>query len=88
MERNLNCSPEKKVAQDVAQDLAQDVAQDMSGAAEDGGVKAFILPIAIFQRWNPRPTYACRPPRCPWATRGGKHVKDVAQDLAKGLRRT
>ena len=59
MERNLNCSPVKKVAQDVAQDLAQDLAQDMSGAAEDGGVKVFIVARVIFQR------YACRPPRLP-----------------------
>jgi len=53
------------VAQDEAQDLTRDVAQDVLGAAEDGSVKVFIFSIAIFQRRNPRPTYACRPPRLP-----------------------
>ena len=52
------------VAEDVTQDVTQDVAEDVSGAAEDGGVKAFILPIGIFQRRNPRTTaHAFCPPR-------------------------
>ena len=48
-----------------AYDLAQDVAQDVLGAAEDGSMKYFIVIRAIFQRQNPRLTYACRPPRLP-----------------------
>jgi len=51
----------KEVAQDaaqkVAQNMAQDVAQDVLGAAKDGSVKVLILPIAIFQQRNPRPTH-------------------------------
>ena len=39
------------------------VAQGVAGAAEDGGVAVLALSIAIFQRWNPRPTHAHRPPR-------------------------
>ena len=42
------------------------------GAAEDGKVKVLIVARAIFQRRNQRPTHACRPPRCPWATREGR----------------
>ena len=41
------------------QDVAQDVAQDVTGATEDGSVGVSILPIVIFQRWNPHPTHAC-----------------------------
>ena len=40
----------KDVAQDMAQDAVQDVAEDLSGATENGSVKALILPIPIFQR--------------------------------------
>ena len=61
----------KDAAQDVAEEVTQDVAEDVLGAAEDGGMKAVIAARAIFQRRNPRPTHAFRPPRCPWATRGG-----------------
>ena len=50
---------------DAAQDVVQDVAEDMLGAAEDGGVKVFIMARAIFQRRNPGLTHACRPPRLP-----------------------
>ena len=46
-------------------DVAQDVAEDVSGAEDDGSVKVLISPIVIFQRRNPRPTHACRPPRLP-----------------------
>ena len=53
----------KDTAQDVAKDVTQDVAEDALGAAEDGGVKLFIMARFIFQQRNPRPTYACRPPR-------------------------
>ena len=52
----------KDAAQDVTQDLTQDVAEDLSGAAEDGSVKVFILARVIFHR----------PPRFPWATREGR----------------
>ena len=52
-------------AQDGAQDVAKDVAKDVLGAAEDGGMKVFIVARAIFQRRKLRPTHACRPPRCP-----------------------
>ena len=48
----------KNAAQDVAQDVAQEVAKDMQGAAEDGGVRVLIFPIATFQGWNPHPTHA------------------------------
>ena len=65
----------------MAQDIAQDVAKDVSGIAEDGSVKALTWPIAraaedgglkvlitariAFQRRNPRPTHAYRPPSFP-----------------------
>ena len=55
----------RAIFQDVARDVAQGVAQDLLGAAEDGSVKVLILPILIFQRRNPRPTHACRPPCLP-----------------------
>ena len=48
--------------------VRSDVAEGALGAAEDGGVKFLIADRVIFQRRNPRPTHACRPPRCPWAT--------------------
>jgi len=54
--------PVKDAAQDVTQDVTQDVVEDMSGAAEDGSVKVFIVARVIFQR----------PPRFPWATREGR----------------
>ena len=63
-------------AQDVKQDATQDVVEGVLGAAEDGGVKVLILPIVIFQRRNPRPADACRPPRCPWATREGGRARE------------
>jgi len=44
----------KDTAQDVAQDVTKDVAEGAPGAAEDRSAKAFVLPIAIFQRRNPR----------------------------------
>jgi len=53
---------------DAAQNAAQDVAGHVPGAAEDGGIKVLILPIAIFQRRNPRPTHVFRPPRLPCDT--------------------
>ena len=62
----------KDAAQDVAEDVTQDVAEDVLGAAEDRSIKVHIVARAIFQRRNPRPTNACRPPRCPWATREGR----------------
>ena len=43
-------------------DAAQDVAEDVSGAAEYGSVKVFIVARVIFHR----------PPRLPWATREGR----------------
>ena len=46
---------------DAAQDVTQDVAEDVSGAAEDGSVKVFIVARVISHR----------PPRFPWATRQG-----------------
>jgi len=55
----------KDAAQDMAGDVTQDVAEDVLGAAEDGSVKVFIMARVIFQRRNPRPTHACRPPRMP-----------------------
>ena len=53
-------------------DAAQDVAEGLSSAAEDGSLKVFIVARVIFQRRNPRTTHACRPSRCPWATREGQ----------------
>ena len=43
-------------------------------------VLIYIRPLdslarVIFQRQNPRPTNACRPPRCPWATLEGRARK-------------
>ena len=61
----------KDAAQGVAEDVTQDVAEEVLGAAEDGSVKVFVVARAIFQRWNPRPTQACRPHASPWATREG-----------------
>jgi len=55
-------------------DLAQDVTEDVLGAEKDGSVKVFIvkvliLPVAICQRRNPRPTHE-PPPRLPFVDRG------------------
>ena len=44
-----------------------------------------MMSIAIFQRRNPRPTHACRPPRCPWATREGRARKNMAQEVAQDM---
>ena len=41
---------EHVIVKDAAQGVVQNVAVGVSGAAENGGVKAFILPIVIFQR--------------------------------------
>ena len=60
------------VVQDVTQDTAQDLAEGLSGAAENCSVKVLILSIVIFQRRNPRPTHAFRPPHCLWVTREGR----------------
>jgi len=50
----------------AAQDVAQDPQEGVLGAAENGSVKVFIVAsIVIFQRRNPRPIHACRPPRLP-----------------------
>jgi len=38
------------------------VAKDVLGAAEDGGVNVFIVARVIFQRRNPRRSYALRQP--------------------------
>ena len=35
-------------------------------------MKVVILACAIFQRWGPCPTHACRLLRCPWATHEGR----------------
>ena len=64
--------PVKDAVQDATQDATQGVAGGVLGAAEEGSAKALIVARAIFQRRNPRPTNACRPPRCPWATREGR----------------
>ena len=45
--------------------MTQDAVEGVLGAAEDGGMKAVIAARAIFQRRNPRPTHAYRPPRLP-----------------------
>ena len=58
----MNNGHVKDAAQDMAQDVAQDVEEGVLGAAEDGGVKMLIFPIVIFQRRDPRPTHAYRPP--------------------------
>ena len=64
--RHVNAKDEH--VKDAAQNAAQDVAGHVPGAAEDGGIKVLILPIAIFQRRNPRPTHVFRPPRLPCDT--------------------
>ena len=64
---------------DAAQDVTQDVAEDVSGAAEDGSVKVFIVARDIFH--------------LPHAFLGqhvkDEHAKDVAQRraLRRALRR-
>ena len=67
--------PVKDAAQDVTQDVTQNVAKDVSGAAEDGSVKVFIVARVISHR----------PP--PFLGRHVKdeHVKDAAQDVAEGV---
>ena len=44
-------------AEDMAEVATQYVAEGVLGAAKDGSVKVLILPIAIFQQRNPRPTH-------------------------------
>ena len=66
------------VAEGVTQDVTQDVAEEVSGAAEDGSVKVFIVARAIFHR----------PPRFPWATREGRARGGrgaVAEGVAEGV---
>ena len=60
----------KNTGQDVAEDVAQDVAEGVLGAAKDGSV--LIVAHVTFQLRNQCPTHACRPPRCPRATREGR----------------
>ena len=51
----------------AAKAVAQDASGGVLGAAEDEGVKVFIvLSIVIFHWRNPRPTHTCRPPRLPF----------------------
>ena len=71
LRRHVKDEHVKDAAQGVAEDVTQDVAEEVLGAAEDGSVKVFVVARAIFQRWNPRPTQACRPHASPWATREG-----------------
>jgi len=54
--------PVKDAAQDLAGDVTQDVAKDVLGAAEDGGVKMFVVTRVFFRR----------PPRFPLATHEGR----------------
>ena len=61
-DKHVRDEPVKDAAQDVAEDVAQDVAEDVLGCAEDGSLKVFIVARVIFQRRNPYPTHACRPP--------------------------
>jgi len=69
----------------LRKNVAQNVAEYVLSTAKDGGVKAFVVPIATFQRRNPRQTSACRRPT---ASLGhdvkDEHVKHVAKDVAKG----
>ena len=65
----------KDAAQGVVKDVTEGVAEGVLGAAEDGSVKVCIVARYIFQRRNPRPTHASRPPRCPWAAREGRARK-------------
>jgi len=72
--------PVKDAAQKVAEDVTQDVAEDLSGAAEDGSVKVFVVARVIFHR----------PPRFPWATREGRARQGrgghAAQNAAEGVK--
>ena len=68
----------KDVAKVVAKGVAKDVAEGVLGAAEDGGMKVFIVARAIFQRRDPRPTQACRPHSAFWQLVNSRHVKDAA----------
>jgi len=44
----------------------------------------FVVAHVIFQRRNPRPTRACRPPRPPWATREGRAREGRATGSGRG----
>ena len=67
---------------DAAQAVAQDVAEDVFGAVENGSLEVLIVAsIVIFQRRNPCPAHACRPPRCSWAALEGR-------DAGRGRGRT
>jgi len=74
-----------KMAQDAVQDVVRDVARGVSDAAKEGSAKALILPIVIFQRRNPRPTHACRPPRLPLGDTSKDVAPDLAQDVVRGV---
>jgi len=49
-DEHVRDEPVKDAARDVAEDVTQDVAEDLSGAAEDGSVKAFIVARVILHR--------------------------------------
>ena len=74
-----------KMAQGAVQDVVRDVARGVSDAAKEGSAKALILPIVIFQRRNPRPTHACRPPRLPLGDTSKDVAPDLAQDVVRGV---
>jgi len=74
------------VTQDVKEDVTQDVTEDVLGAAEDGSVKVLIVARTTFQRRNPHPVLACRPPRFPWETREGRAQR--GRGSGRGVGRT
>jgi len=61
------------------------VTEGVLGAAEDGSVKVFIAARVIFQRRNPCPTHAYRPPHCPWATHKGRAREGGGAGCCGGL---
>ena len=48
-------------------------------------MKVLVVARAIFQRWNPRPIFACRPRDALGRHVKGEQVKNAAQDVAQDL---
>ena len=75
----------KDAAQDVAEDVAQGVVEDVLDAAKDGSLKVLVFARVTFQRRNPHPTHAFRPPRLPLGdTREGR----AREERGRAWRRT
>ena len=66
------------VTQDVTQNVTQDVAEGVSGAAEDGSVKVFVVAL-----WHASPSNA--PSAFLRRHVKDEHAKDAAQGVAEGV---